>query len=359
MLPAMANPIQPLKFAVAPILAMSLFVGCSSSPHYFQSHTPRPLLASPVLPSPGEIPAPADIRRLPMFAGHDGQALTWRHVLDAAQWADVIIVGEQHDDAVGHAFQNAIVSDSLARFPQTAFSLEMLERHEQSIVDDYLAGLIDAETFIKETNSSGWAGKGSWEAWYQPMIDAARQHDARVIAANAPRRYVRLARLEGYARLDSLSPAQRALFDRPRKLPQSGPYRERFFSLMSRSSHSNNPQDTSPAPAPAHPLSNDRAESVFRSQMVWDATMAESIARALRTGSRKVVHIVGQFHSDFEGGTVAELRQRKPGVRILTISMQREDALTLRPADVNRADIIVYTGKRPPDPEKAVEESPE
>ena len=40
-------------------------------------------------------------------------------------------------------------------------------------VDDYLDGVIDAETFAKLTFSTDWAGEGTWAAWYQPIVDAA------------------------------------------------------------------------------------------------------------------------------------------------------------------------------------------
>jgi hypothetical protein len=85
-------------------------------------------------------------------------------------------------------------------------------------------------------------------------------------------------------------------------------------------------------------------------QLVWDATMGASIAKARRSGARKVVHIVGQFHSDFNGGTVQELRRHLPHAHVLTITMQRDEPDALREEDRDRADIVIYTGKRPPEP---------
>ena len=60
----------------------------------------------------------------------------------------------------------------------------------------------------------------------------------------------------------------------------------------------------------------------------------------------KIVHLVGQFHSDFEGGTIMEVRRRAPDVRVLSISMQAVDATSLREDDVDRADIVIYTGEK-------------
>ena len=84
--------------------------------------------------------------------------------------------------------------------------------------------------------------------------------------------------------------------------------------------------------------------------------MADSIIKALNSGSKKVVHLVGQFHSDFDGGTIQELRQRKRGIKILNISMQRAEVVALRDEDRNRADIIIYTPERVEEDDDEVED---
>jgi len=79
--------------------------------------------------------------------------------------------------------------------------------------------------------------------------------------------------------------------------------------------------------------------------------MAASIVRAYEEG-RRVVHLIGQFHSDFEGGTVREIRRRAAQAKVLNISMQREWPGDLLDEDRGRADFVVYTGERPPEPEE-------
>jgi uncharacterized iron-regulated protein len=279
-----------------------------------------------------------------MFSGDRGIALKWNDLINAAEWADVIIIGEQHDDAVGHAVQQAVVQDVFAHWPKSALSMEMLERDEQPLVDDYMDGIIDAENFAKLTFSEKWAGEGSWANWYHPMIDTAKTADGNVIAANAPRRYVRLARAEGYSRLRSLPPQRRKLFDLPKSFKDDG-YRQRFYDLMKDGHGEENANEDKKA-------RRERLRAGFRSQTLWDATMGASIAQAKRAGAEKVVHLVGQFHSDFNGGTVQQLRSRSPNLNILVISMQRDDSTQLREDDRRRADIVIYTGKPPPPPEE-------
>ena len=119
--------------------------------------------------------------------GRTGSQLSWTTALDQLRQADIVVLGEQHDDALGHAVQLAVTEDLLGD-GRGALALEMLERDEQVFIDDYCDGIIDAETFATLTQSTNWSGEGSWEAWYQPCIDAAIESGAAVIAANAPRR---------------------------------------------------------------------------------------------------------------------------------------------------------------------------
>ncbi len=272
-----------------------------------------------------------------IFDGVTGEPVTWDEVLDRVGAAQAIVVGETHNDAMGHAMQAALVEDMVTRWPRTTLALEMLERHEQGSIDDYLDGLIDQSEFAEVTHSAGWAGAGSWEGWYQPIIDVIKvnaKNGADVVGANAPRRYVKLARKESYERLAEMTPPRRDWFDIPDQ-PSADGYDDRFFELMGYQ-------------APEEGESDDeertRLESVFRSQSVWDTTMARSMVRALDAGADKVVLLIGQFHSDFNGGAVQQFRYQRPDVPVLVISLQPMTETTLRDEDQDRAGLVIYTG---------------
>lgn len=290
-----------------------------------------------------ESPDPHLVRILPIFTS-DGVPAGWKDLLAAADWAEVILVGEEHDDDIGHRVELAIVQDVLKQNPKgTAVSLEMLDRDEQRLVADFMDSIIDAAQFAKFTFSENWSGEGSWENWYQPLIDAAKKAHAPVIAANSPRRYVTLARLEGYDRLRALPEDRRELFDIPTSI-LTGSYRERFFSLM---------RDMGSHGEPNHTVDESRIAAGFRSQLLWDATMAQSIVNALRgdvagvDAMDKVIHFAGDFHIAYTGGTVQEVHRRSPTSRVLTISMQRRGGTAFNEEDRGRADLIIYTGERP------------
>ena len=52
--------------------------------------------------------------------------------------------------------------------------------------------------------------------------------------------------------------------------------------------------------------------------------MAQSIVNAEPNKLKKVVLLVGQFHVEYDGGVVQELRQRNPSLNVFVISIQRE-----------------------------------
>jgi uncharacterized iron-regulated protein len=318
---------------------------------------------------------PADVRtELAIVGGEDGQPVTWSELMAAIVTADVIVLGEEHDDAVGHRVQQAIVEDVLARWPDAALSMEMLDRRKQAVVDDYLADFIDLETFYERAGSTRWRkvaldyldgsinrktfkqrvtriGWPDWENNYQPMIDAAKTAGAPVVAANTPWRvYTSVARKDGYERLADVTPAQRALFALPEEVPE-GPYRERFWEAIAGRAEGEPPPEPEEGEGmgDAHTaITDEQVLDMFRAQLVMDATMAESIVGAARAGADKVVHLVGHFHCDFEGGLIQELRRRWPEARILVLTTLSQDAQELDEEDIGRADFVVHTAYQRP-----------
>lgn len=307
---------------------------------------PGPALTPP-LPDPRE--------RAIIVDGRSGIRLNWTTVVGRMSLADVVLIGEQHGHPMGLHTAAELWEDLVTRVPNAALSLEFFERDDQLALDDYLTGITDETTFTTVAGRSS----GNYPSGHRSMVETAREHQRPVIASNAPRRYVRLARTEGYERLQALTPEQRRLFVIPETLP-SGPYRDRFFDLMGGMMMSHGAPEPAQgeegtgtggeaAPDP-HALSAEamaEVEGFFRSQVMWDTTMAASLKEALADGLRPVVHVVGQFHTDHEGGLAAQLRSMSPRADVVTISMVDAWADALRPDDADRADFIIYVGPRP------------
>ncbi|HIA72096.1 MAG TPA: hypothetical protein EYO01_05315 [Phycisphaerales bacterium] len=245
--------------------------------------------------------------------------ITWEAMLKKIDSADVILLGELHDHAVGHAVQFGIVEDVMKKYPGSVLALEMLERDEQLRVDDYMDDLIDADKLALMTQSDNWGGKGGWAAWYQPIIDVVKNSNGEVVAANAPRRYVRLARLEGYERIDALPLNRRVFIDYPENL-SGGKYRQRFWEFAS---HGDEGEEAVKVDVTTIDP-DDPMLPTFKSMQAWDATMAQSVVNANPSNKHKVVLLVGQFHVEYDGGIVQEIRNRMPSAKVLVVSIQRE-----------------------------------
>ncbi len=177
-----------------------------------------------------------------------------------------------------------------------------------------------------------------------------------LIAANSPKKYVREARVDGYGVLWAHPPDERKLYFIPERI-LTGSYARRFMGIMTHHSKPTRPKPKpTTRPAKKCPVATGKCpvrrpkldpNTFFRAQLLWDATMAGSIAEGLDGGLARVIHIVGQFHTDFDGGTVQYLLDRKPDLKILTISLQNAYARQLQPGDMKRADVVIYTRAKP------------
>ncbi|MFG0260198.1 MAG: ChaN family lipoprotein, partial [Phycisphaerales bacterium JB041] len=151
----------------------------------------------------------------------------WNDMLAGLGDAEIIVIGETHGHPLGLSAAAALWDDVLETRPQAALAMEFFERDHQVALDDYLAGVTDEEAFLDAAGRS----PGNYPDGHRRMVEAAREAGRPVIAANAPRRYVRMTTPSGYERLATLSDAQRRMFETPSQLVE-GRYRDEFFGLM-------------------------------------------------------------------------------------------------------------------------------
>lgn len=237
----------------------------------------------------------------------DGRVATLDSIIDEAGTAEVLFLGELHDDAVGHAVQAEIfrrVVDKYSSKRSVALSLEMFERDVQVVLDEYLRGQITESHFL--LSSRPW---GNYKTDYRPLVELAKEKGLSVIAANAPRRYVNMVSRGGRAKLDSLSDdAKRWLPKLPYAEP-SAAYAAKFKALMGPSAEAQMGID-----------------NILASQALWDASMADAIARFLKKRENGlVIHLNGSFHSEKRLGAVEHLGKYVPKARSIVITARYED----------------------------------
>jgi uncharacterized iron-regulated protein len=254
--------------------------------------------------------------------------------------ADVVFVGEQHDDPATHRLERAILEGLARRRGDILVALEMFERDVQTSLDDYLAGRVSEEDFLH--NSRPWPG---YLSDYRPLVELARLHNWRVIASNVPRRYASQVSKQGMAAIDDVPAAERKLIAAQFQCPFDD-YFKRFSQVMG--GH--------PGPGSEDDKQDDEqramVERFYYAQCIKDETMAESIADQLQTvdnGSQKplVIHFNGTFHSDYHQGAAARINRRVPKSKIKVVTIvPLGDLDAIKPDEYRkRGDYIIFSLK--------------
>jgi uncharacterized iron-regulated protein len=249
--------------------------------------------------------------------------------------ADVVLVGEQHDDRNTHRLELAVLEGLMRRRGELTVSLEMFERDVQQALAAYVAGELPEEDFLKQARP--WP---RYSTDYRPLVEFARAHGWAVIASNVPRRLAGQVAKDGLRALEALPAEERPFAARAIDCPDDD-YRDRFVASMNQH----------PIPGADQMGADERKaldDRYYFAQCVKDETMAEAIASAHGPGHPLIVHYTGAFHTDYGLGTAARLKRRLKNARIVTISVLPVDNLdALKPTkdDRKRADYLVYTLK--------------
>lgn len=256
---------------------------------------------------------------------------------------DVLLIGEEHDDMVGHALEVELLeavleeigaSESSGR--SVVLSLEMFERDVQYVLDEYLDGLISEQHFL--ASARPW---DHYESRYRPLVELAKERGTPVVAANAPRRYVSRVTSDGPRSLADLS--EQALRYLP-PIPYPGPsdvYRRQWDALMEAATEG---QAESARAYAANP-------NVIYSQALWDAAMGHAITEALvRHLDGFVVHVAGSFHVEKGTGIPERITDYRPGTRVTTVVLTKAEDIDAWSAEEHAplADFVVLT-KAPED----------
>ena len=250
-------------------------------------------------------------------------------VSNALANADVVFIGEQHDDATAHHLQFDIFKTAFEKYGKSRpilLSMEMFERDAQTVVDEYLQDIINEPNFISAARV--W---NNYKTDYRPLVEFAKTNKLPVIAANAPRRYVNLVSRKGREALNQLTPQAKTWLAPLPYAAASKEYAAKFAALMGGTM--------------AHGL------NLLDSQSLWDATMADSIARALNSNKNAlVVHLNGGFHSENRLGAVEHLLKYNPKARVIVLTIKSADNFPNFDAakDANAGDFVILTDPKLP-----------
>lgn len=227
-----------------------------------------------------------------------GQPATFQNLVEEALKADVVFFGEMHDNRAAHQWELALYKAILAARPKAPLGMEMLEADNQMMVDEYASGLITEKQFGEAARL--W---GNYLSDYRPIVEAARQNRAPIIATNVPRRYASLVTRKGLKALDSLPAASKACMA---PLPLQVDYHLPSYEAMLKMAGHDGMMNT----------------AFVDGQALKDATMAYFVSKTLdnKKGERPLFHLNGSYHTDSFEGIVPYLIKLKPKLKVLVIT---------------------------------------
>lgn len=251
--------------------------------------------------------------------------LTVEALIDRLDQARVVFIGEQHRHVGQHKNQLAVIKGLKRRRPGVTIGLEIFSRARQPWLDQWVSGRIPAAEFKKLLMREVMDPETMMVYW--PLLSWARETGTPLLALNAPREVTALVARSGP---DALSPGQRA-----------GIARDLVFG----------PEDYKTRVARAFESHHGHVDldNFFAAQIIWDETMAETLALYLQSpqgAGRRVVVILGNEHVYMGRGVPDRLARRFEATQARLISplIGGDEELTARAAD--------FAWITPPEPEK-------
>lgn len=228
-------------------------------------------------------------------------AATAREVAARARLAEVVYLGESHDNPHHHRAQVQVLEALLAAGTRPALAFEMVPEGRQAAVDDALR---HAETAADGDRRLEWTARG-WPdfSMYWPLFALGRRHGLRGVAIDLDPVLARRIAREG---LEALGAAGTGLASR---LPPD-PGREAAIAATIRQAHC----DLLPV---------ERLPRMVESWHARNVTIARRLAEAVTPGGLVVV-VIGRGHQD-PGGVPAQLEVIRPGTRQLVVHLDEAE----------------------------------
>ena len=228
-----------------------------------------------------------DIFRLP-----DGDPISFQDLLNDVEPSSVIFMGENHDQIEHHHSQVRTLQGLIEKNRDVVVGMEMFERSQQPILDQWTEGKLTQEEFLKEIKwETTW---GMDYNLYKGILGEARTHRLKVLCLNIERELVRRVGQQG---ISGLSPEDRA------KLPEmdlSDKMHRHYIASIYKTHQVGSAKDF---------------EDFYQAQCLWDEAMAETLFRFLQSAEgrgKTILVIVGSGHVAYDFGIPKRLHRRTP-----------------------------------------------
>lgn len=297
---------------------------------------------------------------------------------DLVAKASVVLLGESHTDVDHHLWELHTVAALHGRGGTMVIGFEAFPRRLQPVLDDWIAGKLTEEAFLK---ASEWRQVWGYDAaLYMPLFQFARLNRIPMIALNVERSLVAHVGKEGWQGVPA--PEREGLSD---PAPASQPYQRelaRVFAMKktmspealsrlasaqgnaqgsAQGSAQGNAQGNAQAPNPPEPEETALAEAMkqpeftrfVEAQLTWDRAMAEALAGAKRKfPDATVIGILGSGHVEGGNGVPHQLKALGITAQATLIPVSTEEACTLVGTSYADAVFTLQHAEESPPPDR-------
>ena len=216
-------------------------------------------------------------------------------IIEVIKDMPIIFVGERHTNYEDHKVELDVIMGLHRMGRKVAVGMEMFQRPFQKWINEYLAGKIGEKEFLKKTE---YFKRWSYDYnLYREILEYAKAKGIPVVALNMDSEIIKKVAMGG---LDALSKEQRKKIPADMNMADEA-YRKRLKGIF---------QD--------HPAGPD-FENFYQSQILWDETMAHSVAKFLKEKpDYQMVVLAGAEHMMYDSG-IPNRTYRLTGRKFVTL----------------------------------------
>lgn len=219
-----------------------------------------------------------------------GMEVSKERLIDLLSLARIIYVGEVHDSLEDHRVQLEILKGLSERFPgKVMVGMEMFRRPSQPELTRWVEGNLEGKEFLKIWYEN-W---GVDEGYYKNLLTFIQENKIPLIALNASQEMEMKVGMKG---IKGLSPEDQKQLP---EIDRNDPYHRQALQAVFK----------------GHGPGAEGFDKFYDTMLLWDETMADSVARALSSpegADKKMVVFAGGFHVGYGFGIPRRAFRRVP-----------------------------------------------
>ena len=217
-----------------------------------------------------------------------GIKATKEQLINVLGGARIIYVGETHDNINSHKVQMEILEALVEGYPgQIAVGIEMLQRSSQESADQWISGKLREKDFVKV-----WLKNWSNDfQYYRSILRYMREHKIPLVALRASDEW-----LERIKKTESNDRAKGNEDTLPQMDLEDPYHRAHMKAIFDK-----------------HPMGGQSFEAFYSVQVLWDESMAKSIAEYLqskRGQDKRILIFAGSHHIQYGFGVPRRIFRR-------------------------------------------------